>query len=273
MIHTAALLAADRHRVMLRAEVITMSDAMDRRAFGSTMVVAGAAAVASSLAARDADAQRGAAVRPAAHPVALLAAPATPVVVALPFAAGSLDGLSERLITSHHDNNYAAAVRKLTEIRTEMATADPARAGAYWSAYGSLKSSELAARNSAFLHELYFANLAPREQPSAPVGEMLSQRFGSLERFTAQMRGAALAASGWVVLAADAASRTLEIVSTESHAFGSWHAEPLLVLDVFEHAFAIDFGSNKGAYLDAYFRNVKWSEVASRTTRAIGRLA
>jgi len=75
------------------------------------------------------------------------------------------------------------------------------------------------------------------------------------------------------VLVADPASHTLEIVSTEGHAFGSWHAEPLLVLDVFEHAFAIDFGANKGAYLDAFFRNVKWSEVATRTTRAMGRMA
>ncbi|MEI8258986.1 MAG: Fe-Mn family superoxide dismutase [Deltaproteobacteria bacterium] len=66
---------------------------------------------------------------------------------------------------------------------------------------------------------------------------------------------------------------TLEIVSTEGHAFGSWHAEPLLVLDVYEHAFAIDMGSNKGGYLDAFFRNVKWSEVATRATRAIARLA
>jgi Fe-Mn family superoxide dismutase len=250
-----------------------MSDEIDRRAFGAT-VMAGAALAATMLSPGQANAQqRGAGARGAGHPQStLLATPAEKTLVPLPFAAGSLDGLSERLITSHHDNNYAAAVRKLNEIRTQLNSADPSQAGGYWSLYGSLKAAELAARNSSLLHELYFGNLAPHEQAPAPVAEMISQRFGSMERFTALMRGAGQAASGWVVLVADPTSRTLEIVSTEGHAFGAWEAAPLLVLDVFEHAFAIDFGANKGGYIDAFFRNVKWSEVATRATRAIGRM-
>lgn len=104
----------------------------------------------------------------------------------------------------------------------------------------------------------------------AALGAMLAARFGSAERLQAQMRGATKAANGWVVLVADAASRTLEVVQTEGHAFGSWEAAPLLVLDVYEHAYAIDYGADKGGYFDAFWRNVAWGEVQARATRALG---
>src|SRR5436305_1193297 len=83
-------------------------------------------------------------------------------------------------------------------------------------------------------------------------------------RFQAELKGAAAASSGWVVLVADPTSRTLEIVSTEGHALGAWEAAPLLVLDVFEHAYALDYGANKNGYFDAFWRNVHWTEVHAR---------
>ena len=69
-----------------------------------------------------------------------------------------------------------------------------------------------------------------------------------------------------------ASSRTLELVQTDGHAFGAWDAVPLLVLDVFEHAYAIDYGANKQGYFEAFWRNVAWTEVHARATRALGRL-
>ncbi len=249
-----------------------MSDEIDRRAFGAG-VAATVAAVAAARA-REAEAQ------PRAHPQqpALASAPPEKPLVPLPFAPGALAGLSERLIRTHHESNYGGAVRKLNEIRHQLASADPDQAGGYWSLYGSLKAAELAARNSALLHELYFANLAPPPSGDAGVaapaglGRMLAARFGSMERLQAQLRGAAKAASGWVVLVTDPASRTLEVVQTEGHAFGAWEAAPLLVLDVFEHAYAIDYGADKGAYFNAFWRNVAWAEVDRRATRALGHL-
>ena len=180
-----------------------------------------------------------------------------------------LKGLSARLMASHYENNYGGAVRKLNEVRAQLASADPAAAGPYWSLYGSLKAAELAARNSAVLHELYFANLAAAQPPPAALATMVTQRFGSLDRLRAQMLGAAKAASGWVVLVADGASHTLEIVQTENHAMGGWSATPLLVLDVYEHAFAIDYGANKAGYFDAFWRNVAWNAVQERAARAL----
>jgi hypothetical protein len=99
----------------------------------------------------------------------------------------------------------------------------------------------------------------------------VTQRFGSLDRLRAQMLGAAKAASGWIVLVADGASHKLEIVQTENHAMGGWSASPLLVLDAYEHAYAIDYGANKPGYFDALWRNVGWNAVHERATRALAR--
>lgn len=248
-----------------------MSDeTVDRRVFGAG-VVATVAAV-TWLSGDEAHAQP----RPAQPELA--AAPPDKALAPLPFPAGALVGLSERLVRSHHENNYGGAVRKLNEIRRQVAGADPDQAGGYWSLFGSLKAAELAARNSALLHELYFANLAPPSAPDAGVvvpgalARMFAARFGSLDRFQAQLRGAAKASGGWVVLVTDPLSRTLEVVQTEGHAFGAWDASPLLVLDLFEHAYAIDFGADKNAYFNAFWRNVHWAEVERRATRSLGRL-
>ncbi|MBI5515299.1 MAG: superoxide dismutase [Deltaproteobacteria bacterium] len=244
-------------------------DTIDRRSFGAGLATAVAAAAL--LRDREAEAQ------PRPSP-ALAPTPPERPVAPLPFPAGGLQGLSERLLRSHHENNYAGAVRKLNEIRRQLAAADPEQAGGYWSLYGSLKAAELAARNSALLHELYFANLGPPPAGDAGValpailGALVAARFGSLERLQALLRGAAKASNGWVVLVTDPASRTLEVVQTEGHAFGAWEASPLLVLDLYEHAYALDFGADKGAYFTAVWRNVRWDEVHRRATQALGRL-
>ncbi len=247
-------------------------DSIDRRAFGQG--VAAAVATAAVLRSEEAEGQP----RPRAPQPALASSPGERSMVPLPFPAGGLAGLSERLLRSHHENNYGGAVRKLNEIRRQLGTADPDQAGGYWSLYGSLRAAELSARNSALLHELYFANLAPPTHGDAgaaiPAGlaRLIAERFGSVERLQVHLRGAAKASNGWVVLVTDTASRTLEVVQTEGHAFGAWEAMPLLVLDVFEHAYAIDYGADKGAYFNAFWRNLRWSEVDRRTTYALGRL-
>jgi Fe-Mn family superoxide dismutase len=204
--------------------------------------------------------------------LALAAAPAEKQLVALPFAPGSIPGLSEKLLTNHHDKNYATAVKKLNEVRTALAASDPDKAAGYWSEFGTLKSAEAAARNSALLHELYFANLGGAGAPISPaLGAALGARFGSPAALEKQMRGCAQATNGWVVLALDRASSTLEIVQTDGHAGGAWNAESLLVLDMFEHAYAIDYGPAKGPYLDAFFKNVHWAEVGRRFDAALAR--
>jgi Fe-Mn family superoxide dismutase len=239
-----------------------MSEAFDRRAVLGVGIAGAAAALASCAATAGAEPPR----------LALQPAPPEKALVPLPFAAGSLVGLSAKLVTEHHDKNYASAVKKLNEARARLGAADPDKSGPYWSEYGSLKAAEQTARNSALLHELYFANLGGAGvAPPAALATALAARFGSLARLEQLVRGAAMATSGWVVVALDRGSSSIEVVQTEGHAGGAWNAEALLVLDVFEHAYAIDFGPAKGPYLDAFFKNVAWAEVGRRFEAAIAR--
>lgn len=209
---------------------------------------------------------------PPARRLSLLAAPEEKKVVPLPFDATKFEGLSEKLLTMHHQKNYAGAVKKLNLIRGKLQSADAESSGSYWSEFGTLKAGEAAARNSALLHELYFSNMigGGNEVPPA-LGTALSSRFGSLDAAVKRMRGCAKATSGWVILAIDRTSRTIEIVQTAGHAGGAWHAEALIVLDVFEHSYAIDYGPDKDGYLDAFFKNLSWVEIGERFDAALAR--
>jgi Fe-Mn family superoxide dismutase len=192
-------------------------------------------------------------------------APAQHDVVPLPFDAAKLAGLSMKLLTLHHDKNYGGAVKKLNLIRSKLPTADASQSGSYWSEFGTLKAGEAAARNSALLHELYFANLVgPGQRPPPGIGQALAQRFGSVDSAIDRINACGKATGGWVILALDRSSRTIEIVPTDGHRGGAWHAEALIVLDVFEHSYALDYGPDKGSYLAAFFNNLNWVEVGKR---------
>ena len=210
---------------------------------------------------------------PTASRLNLLSVPAEKELVALPFDATKFEGLSAELLTKHHDKNYAGAVKKLRLIRSKLQTANASEAASYWSEYGTLKAGEAAARNSALLHELYFANLTGGGSPVPPrLRSALTSRFGSQDRLQELVRGCAKATAGWVIVAVDRSTRTIEVIQTDGHRGGAWQTEALLVLDVFEHSYALDYGPNKVAYLDAFFKNLHWTEVGRRLDTALARM-
>ncbi len=230
-----------------------------------------AAGVALTACSGPADAQAPKTTTPNKDATSLLGAAPKHEVVALPFDVVKLAGLSSKLITLHHDKNYTGAVNKLNTIRGKLGASDPSQSGSYWSEYGTLKAGESAARNSALLHELYFGNLVgPGQTPPAALAKALGDRFGSVDAAIEQVRACAKATGGWVVLALDKSSRTIEVVPTSGHAGGAWNPEALLVLDVFEHAYAFDYGPDKGSYLDAFFNNLHWTEIGRRFDAAVG---
>src|SRR5881227_43465 len=101
---------------------------------------------------------------------------------ALPFQAFGLHGLSERLLTSHHENNYGGAVKRLNAIRAQLATVPFASAPGFQ--LNGLKREELIATNSMLLHELYFDGLGGSGGlPDGALGEAIACDFGSTERW------------------------------------------------------------------------------------------
>lgn len=178
-----------------------------------------------------------------------------------------LKGLSARLIASHYENNYGGAVRRLNVIRGDLAALDPTSAPGF--RLNGLKREELIATNSMLLHEIYFENLgeAGGGDPSGALAEAIVRGFGSLARWRAEFvaMGKALGGgSGWVLLTRSPRDGSLSNVWAADHTHGLAGGTPVLALDMYEHAYHIDFGANVGAYVDAFMANIAWARVAAR---------
>jgi Fe-Mn family superoxide dismutase len=176
----------------------------------------------------------------------------------------SSPGLSEKLLTSHHDNNYAGAVKNLNAVELELAKVTKDTPGFQ---VAGLRERELTYANSAYLHERYFENLGGDGKPAGDFAKALSTQFGSATRWEELFRATAMSlggGSGWVVIAHSPLTNDLRVVGTGGHAPALAAGTPLLVLDMFEHAYAIDYGSAHAKYIDAFFANIHWAVVDKR---------
>ncbi len=198
-------------------------------------------------------------------------AKATPFEIKpLPFDPAKLAGLSERLLKSHWENNYAGAVRTLNAVRDRLAAARADKDTPAF-VYGTLKREELIRRGSMILHELYFANLGGSGRPGGAFAEALKNSFGSAEGWEDDFRRTAASlygGSGWTVLAWNQHTRELNNYWASDHSQSAVMGTPLLVLDLYEHAYHMDFGTAAARYVDAFFANVQWDEVQRRLESA-----
>ncbi len=176
-----------------------------------------------------------------------------------------LNGLSVRLIESHYENNYGGALRRLNAITEKLESLDFAKTPGH--VINSLKRDELVALNSTLLHELYFASLGGDGKPTATLSSVLARDFQSVDRwrdeFVAMANGLA-GGSGWVLLVYVPRDRRLVNQYASDHSQTLAGGIPILALDMYEHAYHIDFGANATAYIDAFMRNVDWSAVQAR---------
>ncbi|MDB5947042.1 MAG: superoxide dismutase, partial [Ramlibacter sp.] len=182
-----------------------------------------------------------------------------------------LDGLSEQLVLSHHQNNYAGAVKRLNAIRAQLAGLDFATAPGF--VINGLKREELIATNSMLLHELHFGCLGGDGAMMTPAMTLaLTANFGSVERWREQFvaMGKALGGgSGWVLLCFQPRDGTLVNQWAADHTHAIAGGVPVLALDMYEHAYHMDFGAAAGAWVDAFMRNIDWNAVYERYQRAV----
>ena len=191
----------------------------------------------------------------------------------LPFNAARLRGLSEKLIVSHHENNYGGAVKNLNRTEEELARVTKETPPLVVAA---LKERELTFANSATLHELYFGNLGGDGKAGGAIETAVAGTYGSFGRWEELFRltGMGLAGgSGWVVLAWDFQRNEVRSYWSGNHTQACAFGQPLLVLDMYEHAYAIDYGAAAAKYVDAFFHNVQWDEVNRRLESAQRRSA
>jgi superoxide dismutase, Fe-Mn family len=184
----------------------------------------------------------------------------------LPFDPKNLNGLSSKLMQSHWENNYSGAVKALNTIRLRLTRAlNDADTPPY--VYTGLKREQLLRTGSVVLHEYYFGNLGGSGKPGADVRTKLAASFGTFDAWESEFRkiGQGLGGgSGWVVLGLNRKLKILENYWMADHATGPVDTTPVLVMDMYEHAYQMDYGAAAARYIDAFFANINWETVASR---------
>lgn len=184
----------------------------------------------------------------------------------LPFDPTKLTGISEKLITSHHDNNYVGAVKALNVVEQRLAALGKEKDLPVY-LYGDLKRQELIRTGSIVLHEKYFANLGGNGKADGSAKKVIEKWWGSYEAWEAEFKrtGNALGGgSGWTVFAYNCHTREFHNYWSSDHTNSAPFTVPLLVLDMYEHAYQMDYGAANGKYVDAFMTNVNWDEVNKR---------
>lgn len=179
-----------------------------------------------------------------------------------------MDGISDDQIRQHH-TLYEGYVKKINEVREKLKNVTPddlAAANQSYSNFRALKVAETFAMNGVTLHEDYFFNLGGEgSKVTDRVGHEIKKEFGSVETFKNHFSACGMAVRGWVMLVWNHFTGKLEIFGSDVHDFGSvWRATPILVMDVYEHAYMIDYGVKRPPYIEAFVKNIDWNEVGKR---------
>ena len=193
-----------------------------------------------------------------------------------PLLFSELDGISTRTNEIHHDKLYAAYVNKRNEVeQLQQATSneDLGKANQIFSSWRGIKEGETFAANGMILHEVFFAILGGNGDPAeSAIGKAITAQWGSWERFVAEFTATGLAARGWAILAYDPSDAKLHIYGADAQNHGGvWGATPLLPCDVYEHAYVIDDGADRKAYIGIFLKNVDWSKVDEIFQKVAGR--
>ena len=172
-------------------------------------------------------------------------------------------GISRKTHTAHY-GLYQGYVSKVNEIRTALsAMVFPTKANATYSELRELKVEYSFALGGVKNHELYFNHIGGRGgEPTGPIGDMIRSAFGSFDAWKADLKATGMAARGWVWLAHDHSDGSLfNYIGDAQNSYPVWNATPILGLDVYEHAYFMDFGSRRAEYIDAFFKVIDWDTV------------
>jgi Fe-Mn family superoxide dismutase len=184
----------------------------------------------------------------------------------LPFDPAKLNGISEKLIRSHWENNYTGSVNALNAVEQRLASMSKEKdLPAYM--YGDLKREELVRTGSVVLHEQYFANLGGNGKADGNALKLVEKWFGDYGTWEAEFKrtaGSLSGGSGWTILAYNQHTRELHNYWAYDHGHNAPFSVPLLVLDMYEHSYHIDYGSAAAKYIAAFMLNINWDEVNRR---------
>jgi Fe-Mn family superoxide dismutase len=173
-----------------------------------------------------------------------------------------LDGISRETIEAHY-KLYQGYVNKRNEILGKLAEVDLSSANQVYSDLRALKVDLTFAIGGIKNHEVYFEHLGGKGgDPAGVFADLVRRDFGSVESWKADLKATGLAGRGWAWTAYDFdEGRLLNYIGDAQNTFPVWNASPLVALDVYEHAYFIDYGTDRAAYIDAFFNNLDYDVV------------
>ncbi len=179
-----------------------------------------------------------------------------------------VEGLSERMMKEHY-KLYEGYIKKANEIQEQLKSVDFSKANAVYSDLRALKLGYSFALDAIKAHEIFFQNISGKGgQPQGWLGQQIEKHFGSYDNWLADMKATGIAARGWVWFAFDWQTGQLFNFLGDAHdAFPIWHATPLVALDVYEHAYMIDYGVARADYIDVFFKNLDWNSVEANVEK------
>ena len=184
----------------------------------------------------------------------------------------NLKGISEKTISIHYDKLYAGYVSKWQEIQEKLQKVDVTSANASFSDLRELKLEESFVSNAIILHEAYFDILGGEGNIEGEIVKALEKDFGSFEKWSKDFKALGMCSRGWTVLGYDFNDGKLKNFLLDAHnLYGVWGASPVLVLDMYEHAYFIDFGSDKKSYIETFFQNLNWSLIDKKFKKIISK--
>ncbi|MBI2042028.1 MAG: superoxide dismutase [Candidatus Nealsonbacteria bacterium] len=176
----------------------------------------------------------------------------------LPFK--NLNGISDKTIDIHWGKLYQGYVKKWQELQERLKEG----------VSRDLKVEESFLADAVVLHEAYFDILGSDGKPTGSIINAIAKDYGSFEEWTGHFKALGIASRGWVVLAYDFNDGKLRNYIADAHnLYGVWGAAPIIVLDMYEHAYFIDFGSDKKSYIETYFKNLDWKKIEQKFNKIV----
>ena len=180
----------------------------------------------------------------------------------------TIKGISEKVLVSHYENNYVGAVKRLNAIGAQLAELDFAKAPNF--VVNGLKREELIAANSMILHEIYFDSIGGAGRPGGALADAIARDFGSFERWRTEFSAMGKAeggGSGWVILAYSPRDKRLVNQWAADHTTTLAGGRPVMVLDMYEHAYHMDYGAAAAKYVDVFMEAIRWDSAVKAYER------
>ncbi len=185
----------------------------------------------------------------------------------LPYPYNALEPhIDEQTMKLHHDKHHLAYVNGLNNAEAKLLEARQKNDFSlvkHWEREAAFHGA------GHFLHCIFWENMGPKGggQPTGALADAINNRFGSFASFMAHFKaaGAAVEASGWVLLVKNNVTKALDILTAEKHQdLSQWVVTPLLVCDVWEHAYYLKYQNNRAAYIEAFTNVINWEDVSKR---------